>query len=183
MVWALGRYFTVTTVDSTWEVVNDVITLTAGFAREWRSYATSAGSLANDDDFVESDSEGDEVGVDGDGYVDVNVAGDDAELRAGVRLDVDGEEDDRNSDVASRDVRDKGKHKESKTWAWIWSATTTPAANKSEELLNWPIASRWPSLRAQPSPRLPLWPATRPLSGLQPHHSPGSVRIHEHPPS
>ncbi|KAF8242795.1 hypothetical protein K440DRAFT_664510 [Wilcoxina mikolae CBS 423.85] len=84
-VWALGRYMTATTVESTREVINDVVTLAAGFAREKRSYAASMGSSANNDDFVESDSEVEEV-----------------EEREEEELDLD-----------YREAMDKGKSKES----------------------------------------------------------------------
>jgi hypothetical protein len=57
-VWALGRYFTDSTVSSTREVINDVVTLAAGFKREKRSYAASVGSSANGDDFIVDDEEG-----------------------------------------------------------------------------------------------------------------------------
>jgi hypothetical protein len=57
-VWALGRYITDSTVSSTREVVNDVVTLAAGFKREKRSYAASVGSSANGDDFIVDDEEG-----------------------------------------------------------------------------------------------------------------------------
>jgi len=57
-VWALGRYLSVAT--STREVVNDVVTMAAGFKREKRSYAASVGSSANMDDFVGSE-EGESV--------------------------------------------------------------------------------------------------------------------------
>ncbi|KAI5779789.1 hypothetical protein EDC01DRAFT_633696 [Geopyxis carbonaria] len=56
-VWALGRYFYVSCVDSSREVVNDVVTLAAGFQRERRStYAQSMGSSANIDDFTEEEA-------------------------------------------------------------------------------------------------------------------------------
>ncbi|KAI5848404.1 hypothetical protein BZA05DRAFT_96907 [Tricharina praecox] len=59
-VWALGRYLSVATASSTREVVNDVVTMAAGFKREKRSYAASVGSSANMDDFVGSE-EGESV--------------------------------------------------------------------------------------------------------------------------
>ena len=59
-VWALGRYLSVATASSAREVVNDVVTMAAGFKREKRSYAASVGSSANMDDFVGSE-EGESV--------------------------------------------------------------------------------------------------------------------------
>jgi hypothetical protein len=60
-VLALGRYFTaVTVVGSTREVINDVVTLAAGFARERRSYAASVASSANMDEFLDDDDDDDD---------------------------------------------------------------------------------------------------------------------------
>lgn len=52
-VWALGTTITVCCVDTSREVVNDVVTLAAGFARERRNYAASVASSAGMDDFLE----------------------------------------------------------------------------------------------------------------------------------
>ncbi|KAI5820844.1 hypothetical protein BZA77DRAFT_367760 [Pyronema omphalodes] len=91
-VWALGSYMTVATVDSTREVINDVVTLAAGFAREKRSYAASVSSSGSE--YVGTDSE------------EESIVAEDTDVEEGVE-----DYDDRRPE--GERARDKGKARES----------------------------------------------------------------------
>ncbi|KAF8538166.1 hypothetical protein BDD12DRAFT_910978 [Trichophaea hybrida] len=111
-VWALGRYMTATTVASTREVINDVVTLAAGFAREKRSYAASMGSSANNDDFIESDSEVEEV-----------------------------EEREEELDLDYREAMNKGKSKESDHGTDLEQEAAEPSSRESPTIAIIPASS------------------------------------------